>query len=74
MTIEMPALLFLLQEVFAYVHTWRFENEADRQVVYKIVMDMFLNVLLTEDEQHRPLRNVCVYSLLNCDNGMILLK
>lgn len=74
MTIEMPALIFLLQEVFAYVHTWQFYDELDRQSLYKIVMEMLIDVLLMNDNDKQLLKNVCVYSLLNFDNGMVLLK
>lgn len=74
MAIEMPAILFLLQEVFAYVHTWQFYDELDRQILYKIVMEMLFDVLLINDNERQLLKNVCVYSLLNFDNGMVLLK
>lgn len=75
-SLELPGLIFLLREVFPYIHTWRFENELDRQQILTQTLQHFCDVLKIEDENHARmiLRNTCVYSLLNLDSGLTLLR
>lgn len=78
--VELPGLIFLLREVFPHAHTWRFENEAERQKVYVLIMQYLFEILqlspemLKNDYPRTVLQNVCVYSLLDLDNGLTLLK
>ncbi|XP_058830469.1 nucleoporin Nup188 [Topomyia yanbarensis] len=78
--IELPGLIFLLREVFPHVHTWRFEEEAERQKIYVFILQYLFEILqlspdtLKNDYPRTVLRNVCVYSLLDLDNGMTLLR
>ncbi|XP_053685205.1 nucleoporin Nup188 [Sabethes cyaneus] len=78
--VELPGLIFLLREVFPHAHTWRFEQEAERQKIYVFILQYIFEILqlspetLKNDPARMVLRNVCVYSLLDLDNGMTLLK
>ncbi|XP_055534694.1 nucleoporin Nup188 [Wyeomyia smithii] len=78
--VELPGLIFLLREVFPHAHTWRFEQEAQRQKIYVFILQYIFEILqlspeaLKNDSARLVLRNVCVYSLLDLDNGMTLLK
>ncbi|XP_038118197.1 nucleoporin Nup188 [Culex quinquefasciatus] len=78
--VELPGLIFLLREVFPHAHTWRFENESERQKIYVFILQYLFEILqlspeaLKNDYPRTILRNVCVYSLLDLDNGMTLLK
>lgn len=59
------------------MHGWHFEREADRQRIYTSLFKYLLNVLQASDADGTRavlLRNVCVDSLLNLDNGMVLLR
>lgn len=59
------------------MHGWYFEREADRQRIYTSIFKHLLNVLQASDADGAVpvlLRNVCVDSLLNLDNGMVLLR
>lgn len=73
---EMAGLLFLLREVFPFIHTWRFEHETERQRITAQVLQYFCDILQIADENpHRSiLRNTCVYSLLHLDSGLTLLR
>lgn len=73
---ELPGLIFLLREVFPYIHTWRFENEVDRQKTMTEILQYFCQVLTIPDDagERLILRNTCVYSLLYLDSGLTLLK
>lgn len=76
--IELPGLIFMLREVLPHMHGWRFAKDADRHRIYTMIFQYFLDILQTPDgegnEYHTLLRNVCVYSLLYLDNGMVLLR
>ena len=80
LSIELPGLIFLLREIFPHVHTWRFENQTDRENIYSSVMQYFLEILqltveqVNKNQQIGLLRDTCIYSLLNLDNGMSLLR
>lgn len=76
MSLELPGLIFLLREVFPYIHTWRFENELDRHRITAHILQYFNDILQITDENHSRsiLRNTCVYSLLHLDSGMTLLR
>lgn len=73
---ELAGLIFLLREVFPFIHTWRFEHELDRQSITAAVLKYFCDILQIVDENvnRSILRNTCVYSLLNLDSGMTLLR
>lgn len=78
--VELPGLIFLLREVFPHAHTWRFEDESHRQKIHVFILQYMFEILqlspeaLKNDYPRTVLRNVCVYSLLDLDNGMTLLK
>ena len=78
---EIPGIIFLLCEVFPHINSWRFKNAEDRNRIYKEVMKFICDVLDTEIpekmkdfEARNILRNICVYNLLNLDNGTVLLR
>lgn len=79
--IELPGLIFMLREIFPHIHSWRFERESDRQRIYTIVLQYFLDILQmpistsdNRNEYRMILRKICVRSLMNLDNGMTLLR
>lgn len=79
--IELPGLIFMLREIFPHIHSWRFDKETDRQRIYAIILQYFLDILQTplrpgdnKNAYRMLIRNVCVQSLLNLDNGMTLLR
>lgn len=80
LAIELPGLLFMLREIFPHVQNWRFECDADRQHIYVSVMQYFLDILqgpidsAGDSADRLLLRDICVNSLLNLDNGMSLLR
>lgn len=73
---ELAGLIFLLREVFPFIHTWRFEHEADRQRITAHILQYFCDILQIPEENvsRSILRNTCVYSLLHLDSGMTLLR
>lgn len=73
---ELAGLIFLLREVFPFIHDWRFEDEIDRQRITAQVPQYFCDILQIPDENTNRLilRNTCVYSLLYLDSGMTLLR
>jgi nuclear pore complex protein Nup188 len=79
-SIELPGLIFLLREVFPHIHTWRFDDEDERMKLYVAILLYFFDILqipqqqLDLDKSRQILRDACVSSLLNMDNGMTLLK
>ncbi|XP_041771504.1 nucleoporin Nup188-like isoform X1 [Anopheles merus] len=78
--VELPGAIFLLREVLPYANNWRFETSSDRYRVLVFVVQYIYEILqlsedkLESDYARRVLRDACVYSLLNRDNGMVLLK
>ncbi|XP_055610232.1 nucleoporin Nup188 [Uranotaenia lowii] len=78
--VELPGLIFLLREILPHAHTWRFECEAERQKIYVFILQYIFEILqlspelLKSDYARTVMRNVCIYSLLDLDNGMTLLK
>lgn len=72
MAVEVPNLIFMLREIFPHVEMWRFDKEADRQLIYTKVMQYFFETLQATGEQIL-LRNICVYSLLT-NNSLSLLR
>uniref|UniRef100_A0A182J1L8 Nucleoporin NUP188 n=1 Tax=Anopheles atroparvus TaxID=41427 RepID=A0A182J1L8_ANOAO len=78
--VELPGVIFLLREVLPHANNWRYETSSDRYRVMVFVVQYIYEILqLSEDKlrgdyARRVLRDVCVYSLLNRDNGMVLLK
>lgn len=74
--VELSGLIFMLREIFPHIHGWRFECELARQRIYTQVMQSFLSVLQQGGDAASTvlLRNTCVGSLLNVDNGMTLLR
>lgn len=79
MSLELSGLVFLLREVFPYIHTWRFEHETDRHKITTLVLQYFFDLLQLVDESDSNrlraiLRDTCVFSLLNSESGMTLLK
>ncbi|XP_058120378.1 nucleoporin Nup188 [Anopheles ziemanni] len=78
--VELPGAIFLLREVLPHANNWRYETGSDRYRVMVFVVQYIYDILqLSEDKlrgdfARRVLRDVCIYSLLNRDNGMVLLK
>ncbi|XP_017866977.1 PREDICTED: nucleoporin NUP188 homolog isoform X1 [Drosophila arizonae] len=79
--VEIPGLVFLLRDVFPHLHTWHFKSQLDKNKIYfevlSFICDLF-DIMGSSNEvkceKRQLLLNVCVYSLLNLDNGLILLK
>lgn len=81
MQVEIPGLIFLLRDVFPHLHTWHFKSQLERNKIYFEVLsficdlfDFFGSGNEAKSEESQLLLNVCVYSLLNLDNGLILLR
>ncbi|XP_017079209.1 nucleoporin Nup188 [Drosophila eugracilis] len=81
MQVEIPGLIFLLRDVFPHLHTWHFRSQLERNKIYFEVLSYICDILdlfntNTEStcKQSELLLQVCVYSLLNLDNGVILLR
>uniref|UniRef100_A0A182YLB8 Nucleoporin NUP188 n=1 Tax=Anopheles stephensi TaxID=30069 RepID=A0A182YLB8_ANOST len=78
--VELPGAIFLLREVLPHANNWRYETGADRYRVLVFVVQYIYEILqmsedrLEHDYARRVLRDACVYSLLNRDNGLVLLK
>ncbi|XP_052860062.1 nucleoporin Nup188 [Anopheles cruzii] len=78
--VELPGTIFLLREVLPHANNWRYETGTDRYRVLVFVVQYIYEILqlsekqLCSDPARRTLRDVCVFSLLNRDNGMVLLK
>lgn len=79
--VEIPGLIFLLRDVFPHLHTWHFKSQLERNKIYFEVLsficdlfDIFGSGNEKKSEESQLLLNVCVYSLLNLDNGLILLR
>lgn len=72
--------MFLLREIFPNAHQWRFENEQDKYDIYIFILQYLFDVLQLSNEQVKDdkarstLRNICIYSLLNLENGITLLR
>lgn len=70
----------MLREIFVHAHSWRFENEQDKFDIFIFIFEYILDILqmpnelLKQDKARLLLRNICVYSLLNMDNGITLLR
>ncbi|ALC41498.1 CG8771 [Drosophila busckii] len=82
MQVEIPGLIFLLREVFPHLHTWHFKSQQEKNKIYFEVLSFIcdlLNIIGSNEgdkksTQHQLLLNVCIYSLLNLDNGLVLLR
>ncbi|XP_049298914.1 nucleoporin Nup188 [Anopheles funestus] len=78
--VELPGAIFLLREVLPHANNWRYETGSDRYRVLVSVVQYIYEILqlseekLESDYARRVLRDTCVYSLLNRDNGLVLLK
>lgn len=77
LSVELPGLIFLLREVLPYIHSWRFENEADRHTITTLVLQNFIDALPKQLPRHSKrhlLRDTCAYSLLHLETGMTVLR
>lgn len=75
--VELPGLIFLLNEVFPHVNTWKFESEQRKQQVYTAVLKHIFEMLQPTNgkgKEWKLLAQVAISSLLNLENGMTLLK
>ncbi|XP_016986154.1 nucleoporin Nup188 [Drosophila rhopaloa] len=79
--VEIPGLIFLLRDVFPHLHTWHFRSQLERNKIYFEVLSFICDILDlfntssgSKCDQRELLVKVCVYSLLNLDNGLILLR
>ncbi|XP_012160281.1 nucleoporin NUP188 homolog [Ceratitis capitata] len=82
--IEIPGLIFLLREVFPHMHAWGFQSETERHKIYTEIMGFVCDILDTVTslcDKNEPintekqfLRDICIYSLSNMENGMVLLR
>ncbi|XP_055385303.1 nucleoporin Nup188 [Condylostylus longicornis] len=79
---EIPGLIFLLREVFPHLHSWRFRSSFERNRIYKETLEYFCEILnihiknseITNQNSKKILKDICIYNLLNSDNGIALLK
>ncbi|KAH8401738.1 hypothetical protein KR009_007585, partial [Drosophila setifemur] len=81
MQVEIPGLIFLLRDVFPHLHAWHFRSQVEKNRIYFEVLSFICDILdligtdkESKCEQRELLLKVCVYSLLNLDNGLILLR
>ncbi|XP_059613197.1 nucleoporin Nup188 [Phlebotomus argentipes] len=75
--IELPGLLFLLHAVFPHCHSWKFLDETDKYSIYIFALEYFLRILqdgVSGKEHRRLLVDVTIFSLLNLDCGLTLLR
>uniref|UniRef100_A0A1B0CU00 Nucleoporin NUP188 n=2 Tax=Lutzomyia longipalpis TaxID=7200 RepID=A0A1B0CU00_LUTLO len=75
--VELPGLLFLLHAVFPHCHSWKFVEEADKSAVYIFTLEYFLRILqdgVAGKTRRRILVDVTIFSLLNLDCGLTLLR
>lgn len=82
--IEIPGLIFLLREVLPHMHSWRFKNQLDKNKIYSEIMGFISDILDTvidessknvqQNQNKHLLRNICVYSFLYLENGLVLLR
>lgn len=77
---ELPGLIFLLREIFPYAHSWHFENEQDKYDILIFILQYIFLILQYSNNQSKNsaarilLRDISVFSLLNLENGVTLLK
>lgn len=81
--VEIPGLIFLLRDVFPHLHVWRFKSQLEKYTIYAEIMGFICDILdeftaLEKDykvpKEQILLRDICVYSMLNMENGIILLR
>nr|XP_036219125.1 nucleoporin NUP188 homolog [Bactrocera oleae] len=82
--IEIPGLIFLLREVFPHMHAWGFQSQTERHKIYTEIMGFVCDILDTvtslDDKNEKInaekqfLRDICIHSLSNIENGMVLLR
>uniref|UniRef100_A0A1A9X3K7 Nucleoporin NUP188 n=1 Tax=Glossina brevipalpis TaxID=37001 RepID=A0A1A9X3K7_9MUSC len=80
--IEIPGLIFLLRDVFPHIHAWRFESKQEKFKLYAEIMGFICDVLDEvassgtdkQSSEQLLLKNICVYSMLNLENALILLR
>ncbi|GAB0099084.1 Nucleoporin Nup188 [Sergentomyia squamirostris] len=77
--VELPGLLFLLHAVFPHCQSWKFLVEEDRSAIYIFTLEYLLKILqegvVSNNRSHRRLLiNVTIFSLLNLDCGLTLLR
>ncbi|XP_061392564.1 nucleoporin Nup188 [Musca vetustissima] len=81
--VEIPGLIFLLRDVFPHLHVWRFKSQQEKYTIYAEIMGFICDILdeftALEKDKEVPkdqllLRDICVYSMLNMENGIILLR
>ncbi|XP_064547907.1 nucleoporin Nup188 [Drosophila montana] len=79
--VEIPGLVFLLRDIFPHLHTWHFKSQLEKNKIYFEVLSFICDLFdivgsssSSSESKCQLLLNVCVYSLLNLDNGLILLR
>ncbi|XP_075165428.1 nuclear pore complex protein Nup188 [Haematobia irritans] len=81
--VEIPGLIFLLRDVFPHLHVWRFKSQLEKYTIYAEIMGFICDILdefTTQQKdakitkEQKLLRDICVYSMLNMENGIILLR
>uniref|UniRef100_A0A1B0GBY2 Nucleoporin NUP188 n=1 Tax=Glossina morsitans morsitans TaxID=37546 RepID=A0A1B0GBY2_GLOMM len=80
--VEIPGLIFLLRDVFPHIHVWRFQSKQEKFRMYAEIMGFICDVLDEvasgdvdkQSSEQVLLKNICVYSLLNLENALILLR
>ncbi|XP_071443608.1 nucleoporin NUP188 [Hetaerina americana] len=80
-TILFGGLTFVIREVFPCYLTWHYQNPLDSNFIGRKCLLIFHKILTadlasleTEKNLMNTVRKMCVYSLLNCDSGMTLLR
>ncbi|CRL03548.1 CLUMA_CG016201, isoform A [Clunio marinus] len=78
--VELPGLIFLLREIFVHANGWHYENEQDRMDIFILVLEHVHDILtlpkdiIKSNQKKQLLRDICVYSLLNLEMSVALLK
>ncbi|SPP74611.1 nucleoporin NUP188 homolog [Drosophila guanche] len=79
--VELPGLIFVLHDVFPHVHAWHFRSDQDKNKIYFEILSYICDILdlvstgsAPRSKDRELLLKVCIYSLLNLENGMILLR
>ncbi|XP_046395466.1 nucleoporin Nup188 [Ischnura elegans] len=80
-TILFGGLIFVIREVFPCYLSWHYQNPLDSNfigrkclLIFHKILTVDLASLESENNLMNTVRKMCVYSLLNCDSGLTLLR
>ncbi|KAH8292589.1 hypothetical protein KR018_009705, partial [Drosophila ironensis] len=81
MQLEVPGLIFMLRDVFPHLQAWHFRLPQEKQKIFFEILSYICDILdvvgnenVSQCPDRELLLKICIYSLLNLDNGLILLK